>query len=165
MTKRCRHGQWWPHRRRCWVVVACWPLRVPVPGRLPRNRKRPLQPKYVAPSMVSNVGFVPRRSGVGRSPERGADGSDLSVLGKGKCVFRIGPEIADRVLDLSMTKRDLDGMKIAGCPVNDRCLRSAKGVRAIFTSHQTNPVTHSSTSWAYWRVLRCPSGSTRLGKT
>lgn len=32
----------------------------------------------------------------------------------------------------------MDGSEIAGCPVDDRCPRSAKGVRAILTSNQTD---------------------------
>lgn len=79
------------------------------------------------------------RSKVGPSPERGADRSNLGVLGKGKCVFHIDAEIADRVLDLAMAEQDLDGTQIAGCPVDDRCLRSAERVRTVFTSDQTDP--------------------------
>lgn len=48
------------------------------------------------------------RRKVGPSPERGANRSNLGVLGKGKCIFHIDPEIADRVLDLAMAKEDLD---------------------------------------------------------
>ena len=51
--------------------------------------------------------------------ERGTDGSNLSVLGKGKSVFHIDPQIADRVFDLAMAKQDLDRTKVAGCPVDD----------------------------------------------
>ncbi len=80
-----------------------------------------------------------QRHEVGPSPERGADGSNLSILGKGKCVFYIDSEIADRVLDLAMAKQDLDGPKVASCPLDDRCLRSTEGVCAILTSHQSDP--------------------------
>ncbi len=59
-----------------------------------------------------------RRKG-GPSPERGADRSNLGVLGEGKCVFHIDAEIADRVLDLAMAEQDLDSSQIAGCPVDD----------------------------------------------
>lgn len=57
---------------------------------------------------------------------RGAVESDFGVLGKGKRIFHVDAEIAHRVLDLAMTEKDLDGTKIAGRPVYDRSLRSAK---------------------------------------
>ena len=69
---------------------------------------------------------------------RGAIGSDFGVLGKGKRVFDVDAEIAHCVLDLAMTEKDLDGTKVAGRPVYDRCLRSAKRVRAILASHKTD---------------------------
>ena len=47
-------------------------------------------------------------------------------LGKGKRVFYVNPKIAHRILDLAMPEKDLDGAKVAGCPVDDRCLRSPK---------------------------------------
>ena len=53
-----------------------------------------------------------RRKG-GPSPERGADRSNLGVLGEGKCVFHIDAEIADRVLDLAMAEQDLDRLPVA----------------------------------------------------
>lgn len=68
-----------------------------------------------APDKTCRLGAIwerqqrPRRRDVGPSPERGADGSNLSVLGKGKCILHIDPEVADRVLDLAMAKQDLDG--------------------------------------------------------
>jgi len=45
---------------------------------------------------------------------------------RGKRVFRVDPEIANRVLDFAMTEKNLDGTKVAGRPVDDRCLRPAK---------------------------------------
>ena len=57
---------------------------------------------------------------------RGANGSDFGVLSKGKRVFHVDPEIAHRALYLAMTEKDLDGTKVAGRLVDDRCLRSAK---------------------------------------
>ena len=57
---------------------------------------------------------------------RGANNSDLGILGEGKRVFHVDPEIANRVLDFAMTKKNLDGTKVAGRPVDDRCLRPAK---------------------------------------
>ena len=45
-----------------------------------------------------------RRCEIGPPPERGADGSNLRVFGKGKCVFHVDPEIADRVLYLAMAE-------------------------------------------------------------
>lgn len=53
----------------------------------------------------------PRRCKVGPSRERGAEGSNLSVFGKGKCVFHINSEIAHRVLDLAMAKKDLEAAR------------------------------------------------------
>ncbi len=49
----------------------------------------------------SGVRSVPRR-------QRGADCSNLRVLGKGKRVFDVDPEIAHGILDLAMTEKDLD---------------------------------------------------------
>ena len=37
-----------------------------------------------------------------------------------------------------MTEKNLNRTKVAGCPVDDRCLRSAKRVRAILASHQAD---------------------------
>ena len=64
------------------------------------------------------VRLAPRR-------RRGANESNFGVLGKGKRVFHVDPEIAHRVLDLAMTEKNLDGTKVAGRPLDDRCLRSA----------------------------------------
>lgn len=62
------------------------------------------------------------------APRRGEGpiDSDLSVLSKGKRVLHVNPEIAHRVLNLAVTEKDLDGAKVAGRPVDDRRLRSAK---------------------------------------
>jgi hypothetical protein len=57
---------------------------------------------------------------------------------QGKRVFHIDAEIAHCVLDLAMSEEDLDGTKVAGRPVYDRSLRSAKRVRAILALHQTD---------------------------
>lgn len=57
---------------------------------------------------------------------REATGSDFGILGKGKRVFHVDPEIAHRVLDLAMTEKDLDRTQVAGCPIDDRRFRPAK---------------------------------------
>lgn len=58
--------------------------------------------------------------------KRALMGSNLGILGQGKRVFHVNPEIAHRVLDLAMTEKELDGTKVAGRPVDDRRLRPAK---------------------------------------
>ena len=77
-----------------------------------------------------------RRGEVAPRRRRGATDSDFPILRKGKRVFHVHPEIAHCVLDLAT--KDLDGTNVAGSPVDDRCLRSAKGVRGILASHQTD---------------------------
>ena len=57
---------------------------------------------------------------------RGAVSSDLGILGKGKCVPHVDPKIADRVLDLAVAEKDLDGRKLTGRSIDDRCLGSAE---------------------------------------
>ncbi len=65
--------------------------------------------------------------------------SYLGVFSKGKRIFHVNPEIAHYILDLAMAEEDMDGTGVAGRPVNNRCLRAAKRVGAIFASHQTHP--------------------------
>lgn len=52
--------------------------------------------------------------------------SDVSILSKRKRVFHVNPDIAHRILYLAVTEKDLEGAKVAGRPVDDRRLRSAK---------------------------------------
>jgi hypothetical protein len=76
----------------------------------------------------------------GSSTEDGAPmGSNLGAFGKGRRVFDVDSEIAHRILDFTMAKKDLDGTKVAGGPVDDRSLGPPKRVGAIFASHQTHP--------------------------
>jgi hypothetical protein len=70
--------------------------------------------------------------------QRGANGSDLSILCEGKSILHVNSEVSDRILDLAMAEEDLDGAQVAGRPVDDRRLRSAKRMGANFTSHQAN---------------------------
>lgn len=49
---------------------------------------------------------------------RGANNLNFSILGESKRVFHVNPEIAHRVFDLAMTKKDLDGTEVAGRPVD-----------------------------------------------
>ena len=86
----------------------------------------------VTPAKFQEPGKAPRR-------RRGAIGSNFGVLGKGKRVFHVNPEITHCALNLAMTEKDLDGTKVAGRPIDDRCLRSAKRVRAILASHHADP--------------------------
>ena len=58
-----------------------------------------------------------RRGEVAPRRRRGATDSDFPILRKGKRVFHVDAEIAHCVLDLAMTKKDLDGTKVAGRPV------------------------------------------------
>lgn len=86
-----------------------------------------------------NDSKVPGAPRLAPRQQQGANGSDLGVLGKGKRVFHVDPEIAHRILDLAMTGKDLDGAQVAGRPVDDRRLRSPKRVGAMLASHQTAP--------------------------
>jgi len=49
--------------------------------------------------------------GIGGSPPvtQGAVWSNFRVLGQGKGIFHVDPEIAHRILDLAMARKDLDG--------------------------------------------------------
>ena len=44
---------------------------------------------------------------------RGANNSNLGILGEGKRVFHVDPERAYPVLNLAMTEKGLDGTKVA----------------------------------------------------
>ena len=79
-----------------------------------------------------------KRGEVAPRRKQGANESDFSIFGKGKRVFHVDAEIAHCILDLAMTEKDLDGAEVAGRPVYDRSLRSAKRVRTILASHQTD---------------------------
>ena len=37
------------------------------------------------------------------------------------------------------SEQDLDGAKVTGCPVDDRCLRSPERMRPVLASHQADP--------------------------
>lgn len=41
--------------------------------------------------------------------QRGANGSDLGVFGEGKGILHVNSKLADRVLDLAVAKKYLDG--------------------------------------------------------
>jgi hypothetical protein len=59
------------------------------------------------------------------------EASDLELLGNGKRIVDIDPEIPDRALDLGVTEQELDGSEIAGSPVDHRRLRATHRMRAI----------------------------------
>ena len=64
----------------------------------------------------------------------GPDGrstSDLGSLGQEERVFHVDVKVADSVLDLGVTKQDLDGAYVSCRPVDHRRLRAPKRVRAI----------------------------------
>jgi hypothetical protein len=71
---------------------------------------------------------------------RGAGGEPLhlSALGQGECVFDIDPEVTDGAFDLCMPEEDLYCAQIARRLVDDRRLRSAKGVCTIILPPQAN---------------------------
>lgn len=71
---------------------------------------------------AKNGGKVLGRNDDSPSPRGGADRLRFQYLGKRKCVFHINPEGAHRILDLAVTEKNLDGMEIAGRPVDDGCL-------------------------------------------
>lgn len=71
--------------------------------------------------------------------QRGAGRSNFGVLGKGECVFYVDPEIAHRILGLTVTKKNLGGTRIAGRPIDDRRLGLPKRVCAVFASYQAKP--------------------------
>lgn len=77
------------------------------------------------PARLANDRFVPGAVS-GSLPDTAPKASDLRVFCKGKRVLHVDPEIAHRILDLAVTKKNLDGTKVASGPVDDRCLRSAK---------------------------------------
>jgi len=80
----------------------------------------------------------PKRRVVAPRQGRGAIDSNLGVFGESKRVFNVYPEIAHGILDLAMTEQDLNGTKVARSPLDYRRLRSAKRVRAILASHETD---------------------------
>ena len=95
--------------------------------------------KLPVTTVARNDREVPSAARLGPRRRRGPNASNFGILGKGKRVFHIDPEIAHRILDLAMSEKDLNGTQVAGCPVDYRCLRSPKRVCAILASHQTDP--------------------------
>lgn len=57
--------------------------------------------------------------------------SDLDALRQDKSILNVDPEIPDRVLDLGVTKQNLDRPQISGCPVDHGRLGAAHGVGAV----------------------------------
>ena len=97
-------------------------INVPHPAigsRIPDDHLPPLGLLCVGGPFPIGPKLAPRR-------RRGANGSNFSILGKGKRVFHVDAKIAHRVLDLAMTEKDLDGPKVSDRPVDDRRLCSAK---------------------------------------
>ncbi len=74
----------------------------------------------------------------GSPPERAPLGSNLGILGECKSILHVDSKVANRILDLAKAEQDLNGAKIAGGAVDYRCLRSAKRMRPILASHETD---------------------------
>jgi len=70
--------------------------------------------------------------------KRAPSGLDLGIFGEGESILHVDSEIADRIFDLAMAEQDLNGTKVARSPLDYRRLRSAKRVRAILASHETD---------------------------
>ena len=66
-----------------------------------------------------NGSFVPGPSKLAPRQQRGANGSDLGILGEGKSILNVNSEVADRILDLAMAEEDLDRAQVAGRPIDD----------------------------------------------
>lgn len=59
------------------------------------------KPSRSADLSQSAAKVAPRR-------RRGADWSNFGILGEGKRIFHVNPEIAHRILNLAMPEKDLD---------------------------------------------------------
>lgn len=70
--------------------------------------------------------LFPKRPCPALHRKRALSGSDLRILGEGKSILHVDPKVADRIFDLAVAEKDLNGAKVAGGPIDDRCLRSAK---------------------------------------
>ena len=84
----------------------------------------------------------PRRGSPGkRARPRNTQGhalSDFSTLGQFQCILSVNAEIPDCVLDLGVTKQDLDCANVTSCLVHHGSFRSPKGLRAVILPTQTN---------------------------
>ncbi len=59
--------------------------------------------------------------------KRAPSDSDLGIFG-GKSILHVDSKVADHILDLPVAEQDLNGAKVAGGPIDNRCLRSASYV-------------------------------------
>ncbi len=57
--------------------------------------------------------------------------SDVDLLGYGERIIDFDSEVTDRALNLRVAKQELNCSKISRFLVNQRCLGSAKRMRAI----------------------------------
>ena len=64
--------------------------------------------------------------------------SDLGLFGQGECVLYVDTKVANSVLNLRVTKQDLNRTDVASRFVNDRNLGSAKRVCSVLLWLQTN---------------------------
>ena len=51
--------------------------------------------------------------------QRGANSSDLGVLGEGKSILDVDSEVADRILNLAMAEQYLDGAQVSSRPIDN----------------------------------------------
>jgi len=57
--------------------------------------------------------------------------SDVNLFGYGQRIVHLDAEVAHSALDLGVPKQQLDRAEVAGSAIDQRCLRSAQGMRAI----------------------------------
>ena len=60
------------------------------------------------------------------------------ALGKGKRIIDVDAKISNGVLNVGMAQQNLDGSRVARRFVNERCLRAANRVRAVFFYVETD---------------------------
>lgn len=70
-------------------------------------------------AFIPSSGFVPGPPKLTPRQQQGPQDSNFGVLGDGKCVFHVGTEVADRVLDFAMTKKYPDSMQVSCRPVDE----------------------------------------------
>ena len=72
-----------------------------------------------------------------RTPAIGV-GSDVGGFGKGQRIIDIYSEAANSALDFRVAEKDLDGSEIARPLMDQRCLGTTNGVRAVLCRVETD---------------------------
>ena len=64
--------------------------------------------------------------------------SNFRALSKSDRIINVDAEVANGIVDVRMTQQDLHRAKVSGCLVDERSLRSAHRMRAVFRHDEAN---------------------------